>query len=91
MKKQSYIHLAVNNQTGIVEYVKVTAYHDKSTFQVLGKALIALGHNQFTLVSYPFELKRRLTKPFAGLVGFKSNDDLNTKHFLVEFIKGRNL
>ena len=91
MKKQSYIHLAVNNQTGIVEYVKVTAYHDKAAFQVFYKALTALGHNHFTLVSYPFELKRRLTKPFAGLVGFKSNDDLNTKHFLAEFIECRNL
>ena len=91
MKHQSYIHLAVNKHTKIVEYVKVTAYHDKAAFQVLDKALIALGHNHFTLSSYPFELKRRLTKPFAGLVGFKSSDDLNTKHFLAEFIEDRHL
>lgn len=91
MKKQSYIHLAVNKYTKIVEYVKVTAYHEKANFQVLDKALIKLGHNHFTLVSYPFELKKRLTKPFAGLVGFKSNDDLNTKHFLTEFIADHNL
>lgn len=91
MKYQSYIHLAVNKHTRLVEYVKVTAYHEKANFQVLDKALIKLGHNHFTLISYPFELKRRLTKPFAGLVGFKSNDDLNTKHFLAEFIEDRHL
>ena len=91
MKQQSYIHLAVNKYTRKVEYVKVTAYHEKANFQVLDKALIKLGHNKFTLVSYPVELKKRLTKPFAGLVGFKSNDDLNTKHFLAEFIEDRYL
>lgn len=91
MKQQSYIHLAVNKHTRLVEYVKVTAYHEKANFQVLDKALIKLGHNRFTLVSYPVELKKRLTKPFTCLVGFKSNDDLNTKHFLTEFITDHNL
>ena len=89
--KQSYIHIAVNHKTKIVEFVKVTAYHEKADFQVLDKALIKLGHNHFTLISYPVELKKRLTKPFECLVSFKHSDDLNTKHFLTEFITDHNL
>lgn len=90
MKKQSYIHIAsdINNR---VVFVKVTAYHDKASFQVLDKALIKLGHNKFTLISYPFELKKRLTKPFKGLLDMHHLSDYGTREFLKEFIADRDL
>ena len=89
--KQAYIHIAHHSKTKEVFFVKVTKYSQASTHTQCNNALIKSGHNDFTLISYPFMLKELHTKPFKGLVGFKISDELNTREFLKEFISDRGL
>lgn len=91
MKKQAYIHLAYNQKDRVIKFVKVTKYHDKAHQTQCNNALIHIGHNGFTFISFPFELKQLHTKPFKGLIGLVYSDDLNVREFLKEFIEDRGL
>ena len=91
MKKQAYIHIGYNQNGKAIKFVKVTKYHSKAHQTQCNNALINIGHNGFTFISFPFALNQLHTKPFKGLIDMVYSDDLNVREFLKEFIEDRGL
>ena len=91
--KQSLIHVAVNKRTKLVEWVKVTAYSNKACHTQINNALVALGHNDFYLLSVQVELIERITAPFKKLLvdaKYRCTNDYALTLFLNKYTKDLN-
>lgn len=92
--RNSLIHIAVNKRTKFVEWVKVTAPSDKACHTQCNNALIALGHNDFYLLSVDVILAKRSTAPFKKLLvtnKYKCTDDMRLSNFIAFYIEQYNL